>query len=545
MSTRAPFAPTKEAHGGRKRAEYTRERIDTGGGKTAGDLLPTAGEKDALAGTSGTPSKSNKYVANADARNADQRDAKSLQGRTVATDAPAEADVLTFDAAQARWEPRVATGGGGGATNPASEILRAAASADLTLTTAAQDIAGATVTLNKAGLWFLVGVFYVDVDAAGTGQMIGELVAAAVTQGGQATVGFHTGEHTIVQVWKFTAAINDIAKLQAWKTVNDGTLAVRATHTTLTAVFVGGPSEGTLPRTVLAEVTGTPAAEGAAGHFNLRDAQTDILHVRFEVPKDYASGALTFRFYFRNGATTGGNVRLTRDRYRMRDAAAFVTQESGVATTVAAPGAASTTFVHSFTVPAADFLAADVIIIDQQRLGSDALDTHAGTIECDAVVVEYTAKVTQNPAPIWEQIWEAFDANADPVDKLISSGAYRVFIFFSSQNAAAWKTPTNAVYTVPTGKKLLVISKVPSEAVAEDTANRQARFRNVTDATDVLAPGEFQGAGAGFPPWTGDVATASKLTEVPTGKQVRVELWNADATKRAMGALVICREVTA
>jgi hypothetical protein len=150
--------------------------------------------------------------------------------------------------------------------------------------------------------------------------------------------------------------------------------------------------------------------------------------------------------------------------------------------------------------------------------------------------------------PIFEQMMQAFDVNADPVDALIQSGAYRIFIFYSSQNVAVWKTPTNARYTVPTGKKLIVVAT--GGAQLHDSNFRQARFRNVTDNTNVIEPFSFGSQisatfSAILADWGGDLATPSKLSEVPAGKTAEVEIWNADTSKRAIGAWVICREVAA
>jgi hypothetical protein len=121
-------------------------------------------------------------------------------------------------------------------------------------------------------------------------------------------------------------------------------------------------------------------------------------------------------------------------------------------------------------------------------------------------------------------------------------------IFYSSQNVAAWKTPTNARYAVPAGKKLLVVAHGGS--LLHDTNFRQARFRNVTDNTNFIEPlsfgaqisATFSSILAG---WVGDLANPSKLVEVPAGKTVEVEIWNADTSKRAIGVWVICREVAA
>lgn len=144
--------------------------------------------------------------------------------------------------------------------------------------------------------------------------------------------------------------------------------------------------------------------------------------------------------------------------------------------------------------------------------------------------------------PIMEQIWEAMDANADPVDTLITSGSYRIFIYMGSQNANAWKAATNATYTVPVGKKLVVLQVFASGGAPVDT-NRDARLFNSTDAAEVVRVNA--GAHSGRFSWQGDAATASKNQEIAAGKTVRLEVWNVNTTKRASGIVVICRELNA
>ncbi len=152
---------------------------------------------------------------------------------------------------------------------------------------------------------------------------------------------------------------------------------------------------------------------------------------------------------------------------------------------------------------------------------------------------------------LFENMMKQFDPNADPVDKLLILGPYRIFVFYSSHNAASWKSPTNAKYTVPTGMKLLIMAQ--GGAVLGDSTSRQARLRNTTDGADVLAPTRFNGVKEAtsalvadhiLAEWTGDLATASKLVEVAAGKALELQIWNSDGNKRAMGAWVIARLVT-
>lgn len=144
--------------------------------------------------------------------------------------------------------------------------------------------------------------------------------------------------------------------------------------------------------------------------------------------------------------------------------------------------------------------------------------------------------------PILEQIWAAMDGNTDPIDAFISAGVYRVFIYFSSHNANSWKNATTASYTVPVGKKLVVVQRFSTNAVQD--GSRDARLYNTTDAVEVDRIGSGSRDAATFL-WTGDLAIASKLPEVAAGKAVRAEIKNNDTNKRAMGVVYVCRELNA
>jgi len=194
-------------------------------------------------------------------------------------------------------------------------------------------------------------------------------------------------------------------------------------------------------------------------------------------------------------------------------------------------------------------ISADTFTITRTQEGTTARAILIGDQIAATITVKTLTDIEQTASTsVFEQMMQVFDTNADPVDSLIQSGAYRIFIFYSSQNVAAWKTPTNARYAVPAGKKLLVVAR--GGAGLNDSNFRQARFRNVTDNTNVLEPTSFGGQvqvsySSILADWAGDLANPSKLVEVPAGKTVEVEIWNADTSKRAIGVWVICREVAA
>lgn len=143
-----------------------------------------------------------------------------------------------------------------------------------------------------------------------------------------------------------------------------------------------------------------------------------------------------------------------------------------------------------------------------------------------------------------------FDLGSDNVgdavyDTLYSIGPWKLFIFYKGNAVAGFTDATNAVYTVPTGRTLVVLDFGGAEL--QDTANRTARFRNTTDLVDVVSTANFQNAYINFSArigfYTGDVATPSSFAaQVAAGKTVKLGLSNFDTTKRAMGAWVIARE---
>ena len=143
--------------------------------------------------------------------------------------------------------------------------------------------------------------------------------------------------------------------------------------------------------------------------------------------------------------------------------------------------------------------------------------------------------------PIMEQVYAYMASNnSDPIDTLITSGNYRVFIYLGSQNTSAWNGATNATYTVPAGKTLVVLQTIPTAFVAADPTNRRVRFQNTTDTITLVDYLDFYQSGF---IWVGDLTTPSALTTVAAGKTSRLEIWNADSNKRAIGGIAICYEI--
>jgi hypothetical protein len=168
----------------------------------------------------------------------------------------------------------------------------------------------------------------------------------------------------------------------------------------------------------------------------------------------------------------------------------------------------------------------------------------SGTIStAGAGLAEYTpiGGGTDLMTLIYDQIASGTD---DPIDFKITSGAYVVLGFFKGNNTSGWSSPTNALHTVTTGKRFIVVRTMGSDVLVADTSSRAARLRNTTDSTDVVTSDRFQAPyGPGTIPYSGDGATATTLNSAASGKAIELQLWNTDTTKRAMGAIVIGREV--
>lgn len=127
----------------------------------------------------------------------------------------------------------------------------------------------------------------------------------------------------------------------------------------------------------------------------------------------------------------------------------------------------------------------------------------------------------------------------DPIDTLIHVGPWVAFVYFTGVTSAGWHSATNATWTVSSGKTLVAVEMLPSMTSQSDPGNRTARLLNVTDNVDVI---DSTNGRAGWN-YGGDVSTPSAFQTVAAGKVCTLQLYNTDSTKRASGAVVLCREV--
>lgn len=164
-----------------------------------------------------------------------------------------------------------------------------------------------------------------------------------------------------------------------------------------------------------------------------------------------------------------------------------------------------------------------------------------GTLGIASHVATYTPTGSDLLSLIYDQIANGTD---DPIDFKITSGSYVVLGYFKGNSTSGWSSPTNAIHTVTTGKRFIVVAAHGSSGIIGDTGSRQARLRNTTDSTDVVGATFFASTnGAMSIPYTGDVASSTVLASAAASKALELQLWNTNTTKRAMGAFVIAREV--
>jgi len=109
----------------------------------------------------------------------------------------------------------------------------------LTLTGSYQDIAGATVTLNRAGLWMITG--HVDCLLTGSSPAITfQLNAGGAAQSPTSPPIFIAAIANLMasQTWLYQAALNDVAKLQAKSNGGGGFVNSSPASSTITALWI-------------------------------------------------------------------------------------------------------------------------------------------------------------------------------------------------------------------------------------------------------------------------------------------------------------------
>lgn len=128
------------------------------------------------------------------------------------------------------------------AVSSAEKIYYGTATTDLSLTTSYQDIAGATVTVNRSGTYKVTACFEFNITAGDTGAAIdGQLLvngsAQTIFAVAQAPAG--TIELSTFQQWVVTGVLSgQVLKLQAKKAAGSGTSSVIHFNTTIIAEWI-------------------------------------------------------------------------------------------------------------------------------------------------------------------------------------------------------------------------------------------------------------------------------------------------------------------
>ena len=110
---------------------------------------------------------------------------------------------------------------------------------------------------------------------------------------------------------------------------------------------------------------------------------------------------------------------------------------------------------------------------------------------------------------------------------------------------SGWVPGSNAVYTVPAGKKAVVVYALPGTIiqVGSDPNNRKWRLRDTLNNVDI---GQFHNVGIfGFSNSNDGDPNAKPSAEAPTGAALSLDLWNSNSNPRQMGVAVILKIVDA
>lgn len=127
-------------------------------------------------------------------------------------------------------------------------------------------------------------------------------------------------------------------------------------------------------------------------------------------------------------------------------------------------------------------------------------------------------------------------------DQHYSDGDWHGLLYGRSGADSAWVDATNAVYTVPTGKKAVIARYSADSGVAfvGHGGYVEGRVRNTTDSTDVVASSYFRDRGVGGDFWGGGA-----LNEVAAGKTMKLGIYLKNDTTRAGAVWCIFRVVNA
>ncbi len=194
---------------------------------------------------------------------------------------------------------------------------RVVASAQLTLTTANQDVAGLTYTVPAGtGTAIITAAIDFTVSAAGAGTLVAELLVAGVAQTAQVLMGEASIRGTQFQQWSIPkTSSSQIVKIQGRKTINAGTAVIQATHSTMTVLELSLDQKGVLGK---AEITSAVTGSAVGGVYTTAITLPTITYVsgrqyqfsaHFKSQAGQAAQQVSHRFM--DGATLLGSHEVT------------------------------------------------------------------------------------------------------------------------------------------------------------------------------------------------------------------------------------------
>lgn len=379
---------------------------------TGTGVLPSAGQKNALAGTSGTPGAGNPYVTDADAR---LSDARTPAGHShvdgdlpagLARDSEVAAAVTAHEAA-GDPHPTYLTGAEGdakvtaheGAANPhptyetsaeaAAKVTAHEALADphpgyLTPAegNAAYEAAGAVATHAGAG------------DPHPTYETSAE--AAAKVTAHEALADPHPGYLTPAEGNAAYRPIGYVPTHAATtgQTPNDHHAQVHAAadHTDRTRKLFLMANDGKLDAATAANLGASPDLTAAIAY---ADAATQGAFWTFLVPADWTSGNITIQPVWSPGSTDAVAHTVRWSAIAKALGAGINVATAGTTVTFTGASAARTASVLVYdtatSLTIAPAAAGDLMRLELRRIGADAADTYVGVVNLIGVIVSYTA----------------------------------------------------------------------------------------------------------------------------------------------------------
>lgn len=145
-------------------------------------------------------------------------------------------NLVNVSAAGNAGQPFLSGGVGADGAFGQLENLSASSTADLTCSVTPTRIPGVFVTLDKTGLYFILGIVRASTTAT-AGLVEGSLVVNGVTQPKQIVSDSDNGTYS--QFWLYQNSGNNVAEIKAIKTINAGVALAVHPDSSILAVFLG------------------------------------------------------------------------------------------------------------------------------------------------------------------------------------------------------------------------------------------------------------------------------------------------------------------